>query len=577
MGDWNIVQASTGRSARVARPNTSGVGDVETFLARYKTTECTKFEEHHDRAICHGFHNKVGDRRRNPYNVYYSLDDCLNVQEEMYHPAQFRTSLCRGGLTCRFGDACSHAHGLESLRNRTKEESAYDYDHFVETRQRPQFISFVPSTETPKINYHAACHSLWREHHIPAKSAFIPLDDAGWFFVNRSEALFSEMREFAFAQGLGLIDRTTASDGKQMGLGIQGIHVGEISSQVKAMLKPPSNHFAVEERKYGSRVADSLRNLLETPTGRFTITKSENVIIQIIADSVLRVSAVHSKQKSADEFIKEVLDKVKFWISQQKLDKFTECSCCYDKLNRDQGVSCVNNHFYCADCFGVAVQSQILQIATREEVIVCPNCSDAYATQDIASHLSREIWDQVEKAMIDKKVQKETEVLARQFDERLHSRVKELMQKYGDADEMLRVKARDHALQIRNTIMNLSCPHCEIAYFDFSGCMALKCQTCEGNFCGYCHQKTATGQGAHEHVRTCLMNDTSNGSYYATAEEIEKSQRRYRTREIKKYLQRLKKDVQNATVIELAGDLKDIGIEQEALFEFGNLLGDDLF
>jgi uncharacterized protein YnzC (UPF0291/DUF896 family) len=107
--------------------------------------------------------------------------------------------------------------------------------------------------------------------------------------------------------------------------------------------------------------------------------------------------------------------------------------------------------------------------------------------------------------------------------------------------------------------------------------MALKCQACTENFCGYCHQKTATGQGAHEHVRTCLMNDTRNGSYYATAEEIEKAQRRYRTREIKKYLQQLKKDVQNATVIELAGDLKDVGIEQEALFEFGNLQGDDLF
>jgi len=85
------------------------------------------------------------------------------------------------------------------------------------------------------------------------------------------------------------------------------------------------------------------------------------------------------------------------------------------------------------------------------------------------------------------------------------------------------------------------------------------------------HHGTETSGGAHDHVRQCLANETSNGSYYATPEQIKLAQRKHRTRELKKFLQPLKKDVQNATVLELETDLKDHGIEKAALFEFGNL------
>ena len=68
------------------------------------------------------------------------------------------------------------------------------------------------------------------------------------------------------------------------------------------------------------------------------------------------------------------------------------------------------------------------------------------------------------------------------------------------------------------------------------------------------------------------MNETANGSYYATAEQIKDAQKRYRTREIKKFLRKHKKNLQNAIVIELERDLQDLGIHQEALFELGNLM-----
>jgi predicted TIM-barrel fold metal-dependent hydrolase len=71
------------------------------------------------------------------------------------------------------------------------------------------------------------------------------------------------------------------------------------------------------------------------------------------------------------------------------------------------------------------------------------------------------------------------------------------------------------------------------------------------------------------------MNETNNGSYYATDEEVKRAQCRYKTREIKKFLQKQgKKELQNAIVIELAKDLHDVGIQPDALFELGNLHDD---
>ena len=87
--------------------------------------------------------------------------------------------------------------------------------------------------------------------------------------------------------------------------------------------------------------------------------------------------------------------------------------------------------------------------------------------------------------------------------------------------------------------------------------MFIQCGSCKKNFCGYCHQGTESAMGAHDHVRSCG--------------QIKMAQRKHRTRELKKFLQPLKKDVQNAKVLELEIDLKFHSIAKAALFEIGNL------
>lgn len=66
------------------------------------------------------------------------------------------------------------------------------------------------------------------------------------------------------------------------------------------------------------------------------------------------------------------------------------------------------------------------------------------------------------------------------------------------------------------------------------------------------------------HVRT--------GTYYANEDQVKHANRKYRIRELKMFLRKWKKDLQNATIIELTQDLEDLGIDRAALFQVDALV-----
>jgi protein-arginine kinase activator protein McsA len=187
----------------------------------------------------------------------------------------------------------------------------------------------------------------------------------------------------------------------------------------------------------------------------------------------------------------------------------------------------------------------VLHLRSREGgSLLCPECKTSYSVQAVAQQLPEIIFKEFIDTVVARRVEKETEALARQFDDQLNGKVEELINDYGNIDTVTKRQALTKAKNARDTIMNLACPHCNTYYSEFSGCMALMCATCQGHFCGYCHDEFVSAAGAHQHVRECLM---------------------------KKFLRKEKKNIQNAIVIELTQDLLDIGIQPEALFEFGNL------
>lgn len=200
----------------------------------------------------------------------------------------------------------------------------------------------------------------------------------------------------------------------------------------------------------------------------------------------------------------------------------------------------------------------------------CSICKVNLATELFAA---TSVWGSLLQATIDVIVSKERKAIETDFDRRLQERVREVLASYGDESTVVKMEAKELAAEARNTILNLSCPKCELVYIDFDGCMALSCPRCSVHFCAWCHKHCTNSAGCHDHVRECDLNPTPNGSYFCNdIGLIQIGQKRYRMKEMKKFLKNHKKNIQNAIVIELSKDLLDLEIDPAALIQVGNLL-----
>eukprot|EP00468_Gymnochlora_sp_CCMP2014_P006482 CAMPEP_0167753752 /NCGR_PEP_ID=MMETSP0110_2-20121227/7889_1 /TAXON_ID=629695 /ORGANISM="Gymnochlora sp., Strain CCMP2014" /LENGTH=190 /DNA_ID=CAMNT_0007639555 /DNA_START=1164 /DNA_END=1733 /DNA_ORIENTATION=- len=183
---------------------------------------------------------------------------------------------------------------------------------------------------------------------------------------------------------------------------------------------------------------------------------------------------------------------------------------------------------------------------------------------------SRE-WNDYQVLVQGLKVKKRLSVMEREFEEKLKAEVKKLMEECAGMEKKLKFLAEMNAKKIRNEIINLACPSCKMAYIDHEGCMAIRCNHCTRYFCGWCHKGFDGSTACHNHVRACPYNLTPDGNFYCSDDSMLKEGRqRYRTRTLKKYLMQLKKNVRNATVIEIKRELSDLNISPEALYEFGS-------
>ena len=59
-----------------------------------------------------------------------------------------------------------------------------------------------------------------------------------------------------------------------------------------------------------------------------------------------------------------------------------------------------------------------------------------------------------------------------------------------------------HRKHIEEEILQMKCPRCRRAFYDFEGCFAISCSTCACKFCGWCLQDCGDND-AHPHVRSC--------------------------------------------------------------------------
>lgn len=536
---------------------------VKSLLRSFKTTACTN-HEFHDKRSCPHYHDKVHDGRRDPYTV----EESTNPYEKMYHPCVFRTTLCDyAERSCPFGSVCARTHSLLERRNRLLEHEYLGQCHTTSPGHRLTLTSYLPEEQ----DYTKMALHIWKQEGLTPGTKFIHVPPHWWFLMSTSNKVLLYAQECAFEEGMCTISLCD----KRQGLIAKGIHLAEVTMRVNNLFLGPNKHFVIQRKKYNKRVLQLIQNGLKN--GNHPEFSSPRAYLDVeLNKSSLRVAAVESHGESALRTADRVFEMVNFWIRTKGYNQTWTCGCCLEERVSGEGLVCPNGHFFCSvgpeeeQCFASAVRSQVNQIRSRKHAVECSQCGAPYDNQVVARHLPLVIWDTVLNAVVSKQV----EELQRQFDERLRKKMEEFMANYGNASTALQLKAQSEAKFIRNNVLNLCCPHCKIAYIEFEGCMALKCSSCSGNFCGYCHAKVETSQGAHEHVRQCLMNITPTSSYYANKNQIQEAQKQYRTRTLKKHLRSQKKDLQNAIIIELKQDLDDLGIRPEALFEFGNLHGE---
>lgn len=126
------------------------ISDLKLHILKFKTEECPRINENHNKKACYYYHQEF-DRRRNVLQHKYAnalcknssnscvLKDkcklCHNKVELLYHPKNYKTKYCFDYFTnnkiCDFGDYCSFAHSKSELTVKRLEDYVFDYNFFL--------------------------------------------------------------------------------------------------------------------------------------------------------------------------------------------------------------------------------------------------------------------------------------------------------------------------------------------------------------------------------------------------------------------------------------------------------------
>ena len=198
------------------------------------------------------------------------------------------------------------------------------------------------------------------------------------------------------------------------------------------------------------------------------------------------------------------------------------------------------SHFVCRDCFGQDLQMRQIELLSdtcRAATCCVPGClARPFTHRQVALYAPPQVFDAFCQALLTLELQRKEA----QFTERLE-RERERMLRASQV-EMQAAVARKH---IEERIMQLHCPQCRRAFYDFTGCMALTCDPgCGATFCGICLRDC--GRDAHAHVAVCEWNTgrhTGQGIFAEPGAWRAMVQRRQRA-ELQRYLAGLELEAQ---------------------------------
>eukprot|EP00804_Cyclotella_cryptica_P000652 CCRYP_014677-RA/>CCRYP_014677-RA protein AED:0.37 eAED:0.35 QI:0/-1/0/1/-1/1/1/0/466 len=452
MSAWTVVKSGTCKQGRSqgnsqAPRFANGNENVVKFLTRFKTSPCTR-KEFHDHRQCEYFHSTM-DVRRNPYAEFYlpDDDDLQSNVERLYHPALFLTKLCSQPHNCPYGKYCARAHDKMELREVVASSQEY-FNHgsdivLASKSNTNTLATYVRKQEKgPSVNELTVSKSKkWNSlmnHSLPMSLEYmlgLNRDSKAWFMINASGDFFRFLQEQAMKEGLAQIEiRNNMWGGGEYGIAIRGNRFAQERAEMQIiayLFDPPSQFFVEDSKTLSSRVIEKLR---EERSRSDILGKYSKRAFLDISNEKMSICALNYPRNAGQQIISSVFEKVAFWMRQEGHDKFIDCCCCMDSYNLDEGVKCVNGHFYCGgkdSCIDAMVNEQLDRIQHQDNTIVCSICNANVDTRSLASVLSKKIWDKLEEARIDSRVNLRVQKLSHEFDKRLEEKIQEFVDEYG--------------------------------------------------------------------------------------------------------------------------------------------------
>ncbi|RUS17317.1 hypothetical protein BC937DRAFT_90138 [Endogone sp. FLAS-F59071] len=232
----------------------------------------------------------------------------------------------------------------------------------------------------------------------------------------------------------------------------------------------------------------------------------------------------------------------------------SRCCICLEDMPTDEGLTCPHGHFICDGCLGDYFEARVNveNIRTHLLRLPCPvpDCqSDSFASlRVIAAHLPP-----VAVGLILDNMYEVLEFFINQLQAQPEP-VRPVPELPPQDDIEVR---REYIVE---NILTLKRPCCGFAFFDFTGCLAIKCPNCDQNrnaFCAMC--LAPCGNDAHQHVRT------QHGNLFITDVEWRAHHNRRRQAQLLDYL-RLPGDWNRGDLLEaLRVDLVDLGMNFEEI------------
>lgn len=241
------------------------------------------------------------------------------------------------------------------------------------------------------------------------------------------------------------------------------------------------------------------------------------------------------------------------------MEENKKCYVCYDFIDNDFLI-CENKDcqkIICLDCLKYQMMSQLSyeengEFLKHQKNIYCANCKQNYDN----------INNTFKQLLLNESFEFENKIYQKRIQESEHmNKLYKLceLEPLEQSDENLIINF--HKSKIQDTILNLHCPHCNIVFFDFDGCYAIKCNNCANYICGWCLGGFTEESECHDHMLYCKYT-LNYGEYSCGFDRFVIIQNFNKMKKINEYMEKINPKYKTKVLEAIKTDIKDLNIDK---------------